>query len=403
LRLLENLIHDLRRDHVRLECVTQEWVARDLMRQVVGAFDEERSREIGRHVAGAIKVRTGQGKTWGRIPIGFVRVDGKLVPDPVQSVTVVAIFAWWIEGASLREIVRRLHDAGITPRDAPTWPPNTIAWILRNPVYAGGVRLRGQVVAWEAHEPIVTRETWDAAQARFVAPRVRDKPLCSSWVEGHIIHACGARMYLALVQRSEPSPAYPDGYPSFRCGHFGRAARPCSEPRQHIGQPILEPAVRACLILDLRNLHTPEQAIRRARRESGSVAVSEERARYERDLARIAGQRREAENMVMQRRRDLSWLDGRDREFAVAEAAIREKLVALPSVPDEAAIVARHRALYPLRQRIRRLDGDELGKVLAMVGVAVVSGDGVRIVYRDGYEQLVSAPVTVDPRRVPEV
>jgi DNA invertase Pin-like site-specific DNA recombinase len=393
----------IRKHKATVVSVSEPNIDHTLMRGVLGVVNQYRAEEIGLHISAAVRERSHRGLTWGRVPLGFARADGILVPDPVQSIIVLEIYRFWLEGASLREIVRRLHAAAIRPRDAPTWPPNTIAWILRNPVYAGGVRLRGQVVVWEAHEPIVTRETWEAAQARFTAPRVRDKPLCASWCEGHVIHSCEARMYLALVQRSQPSPVYPDGYPSFRCAHFGRAARPCTEPRQHIGQPLLEPAVRACLILDLRNLHTPEQAVRRARRESGSVAVSEERAGYERKLAAIAGQRREAENMVMQRRRDLAWLDGRDREFAIAEAALRAKLAHLPSVPDEAAIVARHRALYPLRQRIRRLDGEELGRVLAMVGVVVVSGDGVRIAYGDGYESLIGEGVTVDPRRVPEV
>jgi hypothetical protein len=41
-----------------------------------------------------------------------------------------------------------------------------------------------------------------------------------------------------------------------------------------------------------------------------------------------------------------------------------------------------------------------LGEVLGMVGVAVVSADGVTIRYRDEWAALVPCPVTAVPRRV---
>lgn len=400
-RLLENFIHDLGRAGIRFESATQEWVTNPLHRQIVAAFDEEQSRVIGRHVAGAAKVRAARGKTWGRPPFGYTRAGDELVPNPVTSVIVAGIFADWLSGVTVYQIGVRLIAQGIPPFAAMAFPDTSVRLILRNPAYCGDVALNGVVLAQDAHEAIIDRETWEAAQARFSGPRMRHAGDPRSWLEGHVLHACGTRMHLFLQQRGTGNSAhYPAGYPCFRCGNYNRSDRPCRQPRHNIGAPPLEEAVRQCLIADLADALDPQAAIRRQRQLSGSSAVQAERAKLTRDLKALADQRREAESLVLTRRRDVAWLDARDAEFRASEAIIQARLAALPSVPDGSALRDRWRDVVGFRRGLALADGGQLRRVLAAVGVAVVGEDGVSVRYGAGFRELVSESVTVVPQRV---
>jgi DNA invertase Pin-like site-specific DNA recombinase len=393
LRLLENLIHDLARRKVRLECPTQEWVANDLYRQILGAFDEERSREIGRHVSGAVRVRAAKGQTWGRVPFGYIRTQGALIPHDTEAPVVADIYRWWLSGLSTRRIAERLNADAVPTHTGAAWERDVVSHLLKNPVYAGDVRSGGRVVARDAHAPLVDRAAWDAAQARFTAPKPRDKPGASSWAEGRVLHGCGARMYLVTMPDRDGR-----SYASFRCHRIHAIGTPCPLPSRHLSKRLLEEAVRRCLIADLRGAIDPAAAIRRLRRQSGASATVAARQGIERELAEVAAQRREAEALILQRRRDLAWLDARDAEFAREEARLTAKLAALPAVPDEGALVAAAAEVVASRRGIVAMDGAGLGALLARVGVAVVGESGVSIRYDAPFDALVPCPVTVDPR-----
>lgn len=66
--------------------------------------------------------------------------EGAFRPHPVEAETVRAIFRWVAEeGATIREVVRRLQAAGIPPRHGrqETWSTSTVSRILRNETYVG--------------------------------------------------------------------------------------------------------------------------------------------------------------------------------------------------------------------------------------------------------------------------
>ena len=52
----------------------------------------------------------------GNIPIGYDYSDGHLVVNPYEAEQVKKIFAWYLEGASLKTITDRLQEAGYTNR-----------------------------------------------------------------------------------------------------------------------------------------------------------------------------------------------------------------------------------------------------------------------------------------------
>jgi DNA invertase Pin-like site-specific DNA recombinase len=136
-----------------------------------------------------------------------------LVPsdDPAQVETVVWVFRTWIDTAtSLRAIALELNRRGIPApgrfhrpgdRERPLWDTNAIRRLLANPVYCGDYRWgqtasgsyhrvvngevtetkgkrcrraneRPAVYVRDAFSPLVSRETWDAAQAKLAERRV---------------------------------------------------------------------------------------------------------------------------------------------------------------------------------------------------------------------------------------
>jgi site-specific DNA recombinase len=120
----------------------------DLLLQLQGMIAEyerakivERSRRGRRHAA-----QMGAVSALGRAPFGYHYVpkgEGggvarvEVVPEPARFVRLM--FAWvGLDRLSLREVCRRLQDAGVpTATGQVRWDPTTIARIVRNPAYRG--------------------------------------------------------------------------------------------------------------------------------------------------------------------------------------------------------------------------------------------------------------------------
>jgi site-specific DNA recombinase len=120
----------------------------DLLLQLQGMIAEyerakivERSRRGRRHAA-----QMGAVSALGRAPFGYHYVpkgEGggvarvEVVPEPARFVRLM--FAWvGLDRLSLREVCRRLKDAGVlTATGQARWDPTSIARILRNPAHRG--------------------------------------------------------------------------------------------------------------------------------------------------------------------------------------------------------------------------------------------------------------------------
>lgn len=103
------------------------------------------------------------------LPYGYdaVKVDRRnsLAPN-ANAQYVMLIFRLYAEGAKLRDIVRELNSVGAPTATGSIWRPGTLRSILANPVYAGKIRWKDAVYDG-IHEPIVSDELFDAAQARL--------------------------------------------------------------------------------------------------------------------------------------------------------------------------------------------------------------------------------------------
>lgn len=155
-----------------------------LMRTFLAAiaeFDLDRIREnwrvaTERHIA--------RGAHHGRPPIGYrKRDDGSLEPGDDADL--------------VRDVFRRraAGESWLTIRDATgkRWGRSTISGIVANPTYLGIVRA-GEFEFADAHEPLVDRATWEAAQS---APMLTQRRVRGSLLGGLIAcDACGYRMSL---------------------------------------------------------------------------------------------------------------------------------------------------------------------------------------------------------------
>lgn len=134
-------------------------------------------------------------------PYGFLKAEdnnNKLVIDPKTASTVKLIYQWKAEGIGFATISRKLNEMGIpsprqrnialgrykkkVPTDGLYWTDASVSTIIKNPVYAGHMAQRKYtrtaingkqkqldssewVIVRNTHEPIVSDELWETAQA----------------------------------------------------------------------------------------------------------------------------------------------------------------------------------------------------------------------------------------------
>jgi DNA invertase Pin-like site-specific DNA recombinase len=129
------------------------WAEEELdARRAVWSSSREKAVARGVHVAS-------------RTPTGYrKRKDGRLEPDAKAVKTIRELFARRARGEGWTALARFLDERGLRgPYANKTWTPSAVAKMIANPVYIGQAR-SGRHVNDSAHEPLVTRAEWEAAQ-----------------------------------------------------------------------------------------------------------------------------------------------------------------------------------------------------------------------------------------------
>lgn len=142
---------------MRLLLVIAEWEL-DRVRET-WQVSRERAVRRGVHIASAA-------------PTGYVRrEDGRLEPHPQDGPVIGRLFELRAAGWSWSELARHLDGHRVQgPYGALSWRTRAVSHIIANRVYLGEAR-SGEFVNPAAHEPLVDRATWEAAQAaRGVQP-----------------------------------------------------------------------------------------------------------------------------------------------------------------------------------------------------------------------------------------
>lgn len=104
---------------------------RTAMRQMRGVFGQlERGMIVKRLKGGRRTKAAAGGFAYGSPAYGFTSVDGELVDAPGEAEHRAQMRAWREEGVGIREICRRLNDAGVPAKRGGKWHPSTVARLL---------------------------------------------------------------------------------------------------------------------------------------------------------------------------------------------------------------------------------------------------------------------------------
>jgi DNA invertase Pin-like site-specific DNA recombinase len=132
---------------------------------------------LGEEVKKGMREKAEQGHWPSMAPIGYINnpTTHRIEADPVRAPLIGELFRLYATGAhSLKSIRKEAHRIGLThPRTGRQLFKSEVHRLLRNPIYHGdflwdGKQYRG------VHEPIITKEVFDEAQAIFRArPRTR--------------------------------------------------------------------------------------------------------------------------------------------------------------------------------------------------------------------------------------
>ena len=99
-------------------------------------------------------------------PYGYETRDGALKVNPNEARTVGLIFEMYLEGRGIAKICGELNHAEIRTKTGKRWQSQTIANILRNPLYCGYIRQDGALRNGK-HRPIVDQDKFSQVQVEM--------------------------------------------------------------------------------------------------------------------------------------------------------------------------------------------------------------------------------------------
>ena len=160
----------------------------ELRLSIMSSIAQEESRRTSSRVVWGQTRQMERGVVFGPSMLGYDVQDGKLTIEPEGAETVRLIFRKYaLEQVGTSDIARYLTSHGYQTRQGSTqWKSNAIIKILKNEKYVGDLvqkktytpdylthqkqANKGQVpmvILRDHHEPIISRELWDLAQARL--------------------------------------------------------------------------------------------------------------------------------------------------------------------------------------------------------------------------------------------
>ena len=202
-----------------------------IMEAMIEAMDEYYSLNLAEEVKRGMTEKARRGGLQSTPSFGYRVENNMLVPVPEEAALVRSIFDRFIAGEGLFPIAKWLNDMGVKTHRGNRFENRTIEYILRNPVYIGKMRWNPTgrtrrdfsneniILADAQHQPLISQETWDAAQRRMAAVKTQWKyhgrPVTEHkrWMSGLIRCAdCGSTLIFA-------SPHYwkCNGYVRGRC------------------------------------------------------------------------------------------------------------------------------------------------------------------------------------------
>ena len=342
----------------------------------------ERRRERARE---SMRKRALRGEPQGRPPYGYRITARRLEPAPEEALVVRRIFdAYLGDGDGVRRIAQRLNGAGLHTRRGGPWSMGAVRDVLRNPVYTGTYRRLGVVVP-RAHEPIVAKRRFEAAQRLRAArrttagPQRRRRYLLSGLARcGY----CGSRLIGARRQsrrsgaRSGEEDGEPGEYRYYQCGSRASQGR-CAYHTRRADE--LEESVRRRLVAPPdRDEPAPAEAPA-GEQGDGERRVEARRRARQRKIDRMLELRASGRWTAQQLRSAAAGLAPEE----LADEAAHGDAAARPA-PGESDEAPRRQALAAARARLAErwdgLDFEQRRRLLTeLVSAVIVTDDDVRV------------------------
>jgi DNA invertase Pin-like site-specific DNA recombinase len=183
-----------------------------------------------------------------RVPAGYRRDEsGRLVPDELTAPVIAEAFRMRGLGTSYTRIAAFLDERGVLTEGSRNWSTGGVIHLLKNPAYLGRAR-SGKAVNDDAHEPLVTRAEFDAAQGVNTRLEARPGSPAEMAMLGGLARcaACGHTLKIAGTAHKKTGKRYPTYYCS------GRYASGLCPARATLVASRLDPYVEAQVLAALK-------------------------------------------------------------------------------------------------------------------------------------------------------
>lgn len=166
-----------------------------LMRTILFAFAEFERERLRESFATSIDHAVGRGVYVARTaPAGYTREPGAaLVIDSAAAPAVVAAFEARAKGTPWATIGRQLAAVGVYPQGASAWSVSAVSYMIRNRAYLGEIWRGGRCVNPSAHEPLVGRALFEAANANRSIAYSRRQDRADGYLLTSLIRCAGCR------------------------------------------------------------------------------------------------------------------------------------------------------------------------------------------------------------------
>jgi len=160
-RKLKDLIlvlEDLKEKKINFTSVTEQIDTTSAMGeaffQIIGVFAQLERGMVKERVKLAFDRKVNMGEALYRPPFGYTYLNRKLVPDPEHAAKVSEIFEMWTSGIDYKVIAEKF---GLSQ--------SSIYTIIKNPVYIGKIRYKGELYPGK-HKALIVQELWDKANSK---------------------------------------------------------------------------------------------------------------------------------------------------------------------------------------------------------------------------------------------
>lgn len=343
-----------------------------IMEAMIEAMDEYYSINLAEEVKRGMTEKARRGGLQSTPPFGYRVEKNVLVPIPEEAELVRSIFSRFIGGQGCYPIARWLNDLGVRTHRGNKFENRTVEYILRNPVYIGKLRWNPTersrrnfshpdiILADAKHPPLISEETWDAAQKRIgeikAAWRYHGRPVTEhkDWVSGLVrCSECGATLIFA-------KPHY------WKCNNYARGHCKYS---QHITDEKLKGMILSALEHDAKegiSLHystvrsqpqaVDELTVLKEQRKSCSAKLSRLRDAYlsgVETLESYAAAKSALEQHLQSLDDQISRLSSSGSDQAAVTAALKSKISeAITLLRDPSAdMPAKHQVAHSLMEK----------------------------------------------------